>query len=68
MINIYLWQIFGVPLHAAYSNMESLSDLLYATGLHRHHGTEFTLTVYIHPYPNKILSVFVYSAYLESVE
>jgi len=62
------FKIFGVSLRVAYSNMENLSDLLYATGLHRHHGTEFTLSVYIHSFPNDIFEVFIHSSYLENIE
>ena len=64
--SFHLCQIFGVSLRAAYLNLENLSDQLYATGLHRHHGTEFTLSVYIQPFPNYVLQVYIHAAYLET--
>lgn len=59
--------MFGVPLKTAYVDLDGLSDLLYATGLHRHHGVEFALSVFVKPYPNRLLHVFIYSAYLENL-
>nr|CAH0107288.1 unnamed protein product [Daphnia galeata] len=61
------YKVFGVPLKTAYVDMEGLSDMLYATGLHRHHGYEFALSVYIKSYPNHLLHVFIFGAYLENL-
>ena len=61
-----LLQIFGIPLRVPYTDVDSLSDLLYSTGLHRHHGNEFALAVYIRPMSSLVLSVCLYFAYLES--
>ncbi len=60
-------KVFGVPLKTAYVDLEGLGDMLYATGLHRHHGNEFALSVFIKSYPNHLLHVFIFGAYLENL-
>lgn len=49
-----------------YTNVQSVIDAMYQTGIHSSEfpQTEFALAVYIHPYPNNILSVWVYLASL----
>ncbi len=51
----------------AYSNVDSLSDFLFATGLHKQTGrsNEFALAVYAKTYPNLLLHVYIYCAHLE---
>ncbi|XP_057380224.1 coiled-coil and C2 domain-containing protein 2A-like [Daphnia carinata] len=61
------YKVFGVPIKTAYVNMESLSDMLYATGLHRHHGFDFALSTFIKSYPNHLNHVFIFGAYLENL-
>ena len=59
-------QISGVALKMAYSDVESLSDQLFSTGLHRHHGKEFALALHLRSFPHNVLSVHLYCAHLES--
>lgn len=49
-----------------YTDVQSIIDAVYRTGIHSSEfpQTEFALAVYIHPYPNNILSVWVYLASL----
>lgn len=49
-----------------YTNIQSVIDAMYQTGIHSSEfpQTEFALAVYIHTYPNNILSVWVYLASL----
>lgn len=57
----------GVPLRTAYSDVDNLSDLLFATGLHKQMGSsnEFAMAVYAKTYPNLLLHVYIYCAHLE---
>lgn len=59
-------QIEGFPIQMPYTNIQSVIDAMYQTGIHSSEfpQTEFALAVYIHPYPNNILSVWVYLASL----
>lgn len=45
-----------------YLDIQSVTEAVYQTGIHSSEipYTEFALAVYIHPYPNKILSVWIY--------
>lgn len=45
-----------------YTDVQSIIDAVYQTGIHSSEfpQTEFALAVYIHPYPNNVLSVWVY--------
>ncbi|EFX66848.1 hypothetical protein DAPPUDRAFT_262463 [Daphnia pulex] len=61
-----IFSIFGVPLKTAYVDLEGLGDILYATGLHRHHAYEFALSVFIKSFPNHLLHIFIFGAYLAS--
>ena len=49
-----------------YTNMESITEAVYATGVHliEDDKVDFALAVYLHPYPCNILSVWVYIAAL----
>ncbi|XP_075390133.1 protein CC2D2B isoform X1 [Tenrec ecaudatus] len=64
LLKIY-W-VAGFPLQMPYTDVQSVVDVVYQTGIHASEfpQTEFALAVYIHPYPNNILSVWVYVASL----
>ncbi|KAK2501741.1 hypothetical protein MC885_007267, partial [Smutsia gigantea] len=59
-------QVTGFPIQMPYTDVQSVIDAVYQTGIHSSEfpQTEFALAVYIHPYPNNILSVWVYLASL----
>uniref|UniRef100_A0A8C6A4S9 Coiled-coil and C2 domain containing 2B n=1 Tax=Marmota marmota marmota TaxID=9994 RepID=A0A8C6A4S9_MARMA len=59
-------QITGFPIQMRYTDVQSVIDAVYQTGIHTSEfpQTEYALAVYIHPYPNNILSVWVYLASL----
>uniref|UniRef100_A0A5F9DBI5 Coiled-coil and C2 domain containing 2B n=1 Tax=Oryctolagus cuniculus TaxID=9986 RepID=A0A5F9DBI5_RABIT len=59
-------QITGFPIQMPYTDVQSVIDAVYQTGIHSSEfpQTEFALAVYIHPFPNNILSVWVYLASL----
>uniref|UniRef100_A0A8D2DP87 Coiled-coil and C2 domain containing 2B n=1 Tax=Sciurus vulgaris TaxID=55149 RepID=A0A8D2DP87_SCIVU len=59
-------QVAGFPIQMRYTDVQSVVDAVYQTGIHSSEfpQTEFALAVYIHPYPNNILSVWVYLASL----
>uniref|UniRef100_A0A2K5NKI6 Coiled-coil and C2 domain containing 2B n=1 Tax=Cercocebus atys TaxID=9531 RepID=A0A2K5NKI6_CERAT len=59
-------QVTGFPIQMPYTDVQSIIDAVYQTGIHSAEfpQTEFALAVYIHPYPNNILSVWVYLASL----
>ncbi|XP_064344364.1 protein CC2D2B [Camelus dromedarius] len=61
----FYW-VVGFPLQMPYTDVQSVIDAVYQTGIHSSEfpQTEFALAVYIHPYPNNILSVWVYLASL----
>lgn len=51
----------------AYTDIQPIADAVYATGVWENDntGVEFALAVHIHPYPNSVLSVWIYVASLE---
>uniref|UniRef100_A0A8C8X855 Coiled-coil and C2 domain containing 2B n=1 Tax=Panthera leo TaxID=9689 RepID=A0A8C8X855_PANLE len=59
-------QVTGFPIQMPYTDVQSIIDAVYQTGIHSSEfpQIEFALAVYIHPYPNNILSVWVYLASL----
>nr|XP_010331541.1 protein CC2D2B isoform X2 [Saimiri boliviensis boliviensis] len=59
-------QVTGFPIQMPYTDVQSVIDAVYQTGINsvEFPQTEFALAVYIHPYPNNILSVWVYLASL----
>ncbi|XP_040847765.1 protein CC2D2B isoform X1 [Ochotona curzoniae] len=61
----FYW-ITGFPIQMPYTDVQSVTDAVYQTGIHSSQfpQTEFALAVYIHPFPNNILSVWVYLASL----
>ncbi|KAF3827789.1 hypothetical protein GH733_001024 [Mirounga leonina] len=61
----FYW-VTGFPIQMPYTDVPSIIDAVYQTGIHSSEfpQTEFALAVYIHPYPNNVLSVWVYLASL----
>ncbi|XP_029418869.1 protein CC2D2B, partial [Nannospalax galili] len=57
----FYW-VAGFPIQMPYTDVQSIIDAVYQTGIHSSEFPmmEFALAVYIHPYPNNILSVWVY--------
>ncbi|XP_025069070.1 protein CC2D2B [Alligator sinensis] len=54
--------VTGYPIQMPYINLQAISEAVHQTGIHSSEipNTEFSLAVYIHPYPNNILSVWIY--------
>ncbi|XP_060885463.1 coiled-coil and C2 domain-containing protein 2A isoform X1 [Labrus mixtus] len=59
-------KITGFPLNLPFSEIRPIVEAVYSTGVHNVHASnvEFALAVYVHPYPNNVLSVWVYLASL----
>uniref|UniRef100_A0A3Q1I2J5 Coiled-coil and C2 domain containing 2A n=1 Tax=Acanthochromis polyacanthus TaxID=80966 RepID=A0A3Q1I2J5_9TELE len=59
-------RISGFPLHLPFSEIRPIVEAVYSTGVHsvQASNVEFALAVYVHPYPNNVLSVWVYLASL----
>ncbi|XP_069555398.1 coiled-coil and C2 domain-containing protein 2A [Brachyistius frenatus] len=59
-------RISGFPLHLPFSEIRPIIEAVYSTGVHNVQASnvEFALAVYVHPYPNNVLSVWVYLASL----
>ncbi|TKS74879.1 Coiled-coil and C2 domain-containing protein 2A [Collichthys lucidus] len=59
-------RISGFPLHMPFSEIRPIIEAVYSTGVHNVQASnvEFALAVYVHPYPNNVLSVWVYLASL----
>ncbi|XP_071343109.1 coiled-coil and C2 domain-containing protein 2A isoform X2 [Trachinotus anak] len=59
-------RISGFPLHLPFSEIRPIVEAVYSTGVHNIQASnvEFALAVYVHPYPNNVLSVWVYLASL----
>lgn len=62
-------RISGFSLHQPFSEMQHLIKAVQSTGLHNIQApnVEFALAVYVHPYPNGVLSVWMYLASLMHV-
>ncbi|XP_046885017.1 coiled-coil and C2 domain-containing protein 2A-like [Hypomesus transpacificus] len=60
------YKVSGFPIQLAYQNMGSVIEAVYNTRIHSTEipGTEFALGIYVHPYPNYILSVWIFLATL----
>lgn len=60
------YRLSGFPINIPYSNMESVIEAVYATQIHAiaTENVQFAVSVYVHPYPNTILSVWIYLALL----
>ena len=52
----------GFPINMKYSDVNTIVETVYSTNVHisENARVEFALAVYIHPYPNNVLSVWVY--------
>uniref|UniRef100_A0A3Q1BCN1 C2 domain-containing protein n=1 Tax=Amphiprion ocellaris TaxID=80972 RepID=A0A3Q1BCN1_AMPOC len=61
-----LKRISGFPLHLPFCEIRPIIEAVYSTGVHsvQVSNVEFALAVYVHPYPNNVLSVWVYLASL----
>ncbi|XP_075468854.1 protein CC2D2B isoform X3 [Ascaphus truei] len=61
-----VYNVAGYPIQLPYSSIQSVTEAVYQTGFHTTEipNTEFCIAVYIHPYPNNILSVWIYLASL----
>ncbi|XP_029003041.1 coiled-coil and C2 domain-containing protein 2A [Betta splendens] len=59
-------RISGFPIHLPFSEIRPIVEAVYSTGVHNVQASnvEFALAVYVHPYPNNVLSVWVYLASL----
>lgn len=59
-------KVCGFPLHFAFGDIDQLIEAVTATGVHlnRETGVEFALAVHVEPYPNTVMSVWVYVASL----
>lgn len=55
-------QLTGFPIHLRYSDIQQLLTTVERTGIHlcEDKKVEYALAVYIHSYPNDVLSVWVY--------
>ncbi len=52
----------GFPIQVRYSNIEQLLLSVERTGIHLRENkkVEYSLAVYVHSYPNDVLSVWLY--------
>lgn len=59
-------QVSGFPINMPFTEVDPIVETVFATGVHAHESSdiEFALAVYVHPYPNSVLSVWVYVASL----
>lgn len=66
LTRLALLQISGFPLHQPFSEIRPIVEAVHSTGVHNIQApnVEFALAVYVHPYPNNVLSVWVYLASL----
>ncbi|XP_078499557.1 protein CC2D2B isoform X2 [Lissotriton helveticus] len=60
------YKLDGFPLRLPYTDIPTITQAVYNTGIHVTEipNTEFAVSVYIYPYPNNILAVWVYLASL----
>ena len=59
-------QLSGFPLHLRYSDIQHIVSTVESTGIHlcENEHVEYALAVYVHPYPDDVLSVWLYTASL----
>ena len=59
-------QLSGFPLHFRYSDIRHIVSTVESTGIHlcENEHVEYALAIYIHLYPNDVLSVWLYIASL----
>ncbi|KAK6493820.1 coiled-coil and C2 domain-containing protein 2A [Huso huso] len=60
------YRISGFPIHMPFSEIRPVIEAVYSTGVHNIEvsNVEFALAVHVQPYPNNVLSVWVYVASL----
>ena len=61
-----VFQMTGFPINLPDSELSQIVEAVYATGVHNteNKDVEFALAVHIHPYPNSVLSIWIYIASL----
>ena len=60
------YRISGFPINLPYTTMEAILEAVYATQVHAipSNEVEYALAVHVYPYPNTVLSVWIYVAVL----
>ncbi|XP_078071133.1 coiled-coil and C2 domain-containing protein 2A [Mustelus asterias] len=60
------YRISGFPINLSFSELRPIVETVHSTGVHNTviPHVEFALAVYVHPYPNNVLSVWIYVASL----
>ncbi len=55
-------QLTGFPIHFRYSDIHHILTTVEGTAVHlcEDEQVEYSLAVYVHPYPNDVLSVWLY--------
>lgn len=61
-----LCQVSGFPIHRPFSEVRPLIEAVHSTGVHTIDisNVEFALAVYVHAYPQNVLSLWIYVASL----
>ncbi|XP_061391395.1 coiled-coil and C2 domain-containing protein 2A-like, partial [Musca vetustissima] len=56
------YKIYGFTLNYSYTNLNQISERIKTTGIHlnSNKNVEFALAVHIHPYPNNVLSIWIF--------
>lgn len=59
-------QVSGFPIHMPFSEVRPLIEAVHSTGVHTIDvsNVEFALAVYVHAYPQNVISVWIYVASL----
>ena len=59
-------QLTGFPIHLRYSDVDHITSTVERTAVHlcEDQRVEYALAVYVHPYPNDVISVWLYIASL----
>lgn len=62
----FFFQVSGFPIHMPYSEVRPLIEAVHSTRVHTIDvaNVEFALAVYIHAYPQNVLSIWIYVASL----
>lgn len=60
------YKVSGFPINLPFIELKNIEEFVYATGVHNNDASniEFALAVYIHAYPNNVLSIWIYIASL----
>uniref|UniRef100_A0A8V0Y5W6 Coiled-coil and C2 domain containing 2A n=1 Tax=Gallus gallus TaxID=9031 RepID=A0A8V0Y5W6_CHICK len=60
------YRVSGFPIHMPFSEVRPLVEAVHSTGVHTIDvsNVEFALAVYVHPYPQNVLSTWIYVASL----